>query len=80
MSSTFFLYYCFFTLYGLVIAVKDCFSFASGGTIHMILAAMSVFGIARATASPNYINLVNYFGHSFCFTALFCHLFLGYRF
>ncbi|KAJ5353873.1 hypothetical protein N7541_006437 [Penicillium brevicompactum] len=77
MSAMFFLYYCFFTLYGLIVAVSDGFSFARGGTIHMIVAAMSVFGVARATASPNYITLVNYFGHSFCFGALFCYLFLG---
>ena len=70
-----YLYYCFFFLYTAIVAVQECISFASHGTIHMVLAAMSVFGFARATG-PNWVDLLYYFGHSFCFGMGFYLLFV----
>lgn len=83
IPPTFFLYYCFFILYGLIVGTKDCITFIKHGPMHMIIAFGSVFravfSIFRSSRgmSPDYTDLLNYFGHSFCFAALFSYLFLG---
>jgi hypothetical protein len=69
------MYYCFFFLYMAIVAVQECISFASHGTMHMLFAVMSVFGLARATG-PSWVDLLTYFGHSFCFGMLFYSLFV----
>lgn len=80
----FYLYYCFFILYGLIVGTQDCITFLKHGPMHLVVALgsifrafLSLFRSVRGGVNSETTNLVSYFGHSFCFGALFCYFFLG---